>query len=375
MGPRSTIGLDGTDYFDLNFSPLFNTLPLLDGLEQATDFVMSFVVVPSLEVVRSNSGTSRSATGSCGTARATSRRRSSSATTGSSRGTSTSPSGCADGAPRAAAGAVGAPRPLLARPRAGADRRPGRHGRISTPNHAWDVEPDEHHGAEPGDRHRPRAGRADRGRVRRPARRSSSASKRCARRTGASRTGARTTPSTGISGRARPRSAASSTSSRSSASWACRRPSRSTRRSPRRWGGNIDCKGSWRERRSTCRSPSTALFSAGDGHAAQGDGEVSGTAIETPAQARLTLDVDEDFGSSGPSRGSAALADLRDGRASGTGGEDRRRRDGRADGPRARRFRRRRARPRQRRRRPARDAGRERDAGRHAVLRDDAFRV
>jgi hypothetical protein len=52
-GPEVDVGLDGTDYFDLNFSPLFNTLPLLDGLEQATDFVMSFVVVPSLEVVRS----------------------------------------------------------------------------------------------------------------------------------------------------------------------------------------------------------------------------------------------------------------------------------------------------------------------------------
>jgi uncharacterized protein len=52
-GPEVDLGLEGTDYFDLNFSPLFNTLPLLDGLEQATDFVMSFVVVPSLEVVRS----------------------------------------------------------------------------------------------------------------------------------------------------------------------------------------------------------------------------------------------------------------------------------------------------------------------------------
>jgi len=37
------------------------------------------------------------------------------------------------------------------------------------------------------------------------------------------------------------------------------------------------------------------LFSAGDGHAAQGDGEVSGTAIETPAQARLTIDVRDDL--------------------------------------------------------------------------------
>jgi uncharacterized protein len=52
-GPEVDVDLDGTDYFDLNFSPLFNTLPLLGGLEQATDFVMSFVVVPSLEVVRS----------------------------------------------------------------------------------------------------------------------------------------------------------------------------------------------------------------------------------------------------------------------------------------------------------------------------------
>jgi hypothetical protein len=52
-GPEVDLGLEGRDYFDLNFSPLFNSLPLLDGLEQATDFVMTFVVVPSLEVVRS----------------------------------------------------------------------------------------------------------------------------------------------------------------------------------------------------------------------------------------------------------------------------------------------------------------------------------
>ncbi len=32
-----------------------------------------------------------------------------------------------------------------------------------------------------------------------------------------------------------------------------------------------------------------ALFSCGDGHAAQGDGEVCGTAIETPMRARLRL--------------------------------------------------------------------------------------
>ena len=52
-GPAVDVGLEGTDYFDLNFSPLFNTLPLLDGLEEPTDFVMTFVRVPSLEVERS----------------------------------------------------------------------------------------------------------------------------------------------------------------------------------------------------------------------------------------------------------------------------------------------------------------------------------
>ena len=52
-GPEVDVGLDGTDYFDLNFSPLFNTLPLLDDLSEPTAFVMTFVRVPSLEVERS----------------------------------------------------------------------------------------------------------------------------------------------------------------------------------------------------------------------------------------------------------------------------------------------------------------------------------
>jgi acetamidase/formamidase len=65
---------------------------------------------------------------------------------------------------------------------------------------------------------------------------------------------------------------------------------------PRRWGGNIDCKELVAGTTLYLPIPvDGALFSAGDGHAAQGDGEVSGTAIETPAQARLTLDVDEDL--------------------------------------------------------------------------------
>ncbi len=62
---------------------------------------------------------------------------------------------------------------------------------------------------------------------------------------------------------------------------------------PRRWGGNIDCK---------LLTAGSALYLpipvgggflfAGDGHGAQGDGEVSGTAIECPIEsARLTLDV------------------------------------------------------------------------------------
>jgi acetamidase/formamidase len=36
-----------------------------------------------------------------------------------------------------------------------------------------------------------------------------------------------------------------------------------------------------------------ALLSCGDGHAAQGDGEVCGTAIETPMRARLRLSVEK----------------------------------------------------------------------------------
>jgi acetamidase/formamidase len=38
-----------------------------------------------------------------------------------------------------------------------------------------------------------------------------------------------------------------------------------------------------------------ALFSLGDGHAAQGDGEVCGTAIETPMQASVRLTVRRDI--------------------------------------------------------------------------------
>jgi acetamidase/formamidase len=65
---------------------------------------------------------------------------------------------------------------------------------------------------------------------------------------------------------------------------------------PRRSGGNIDCKELVAGTTLFLPIPvDGALFSAGDGHAAQGDGEVSGWAIETPCEAQLTLDVRDDF--------------------------------------------------------------------------------
>jgi uncharacterized protein len=54
VGGRSIdIGLYGADFFDLGYSPLFNSLPVLAGLDGASDFVMSWVEVPSLEVKQS----------------------------------------------------------------------------------------------------------------------------------------------------------------------------------------------------------------------------------------------------------------------------------------------------------------------------------
>jgi acetamidase/formamidase len=65
---------------------------------------------------------------------------------------------------------------------------------------------------------------------------------------------------------------------------------------PRRWGGNIDCKELVAGTTLYLPIPvDRALFSAGDGHAAQGDGEISGTAIEVPVTAVLTLDVRADL--------------------------------------------------------------------------------
>lgn len=65
---------------------------------------------------------------------------------------------------------------------------------------------------------------------------------------------------------------------------------------PYDFGGNIDCKHVTAG--SSLYLPiqtKGALFSCGDGHAAQGDGEVCGTAIETPMTARLRLTVEKNM--------------------------------------------------------------------------------
>jgi len=71
---------------------------------------------------------------------------------------------------------------------------------------------------------------------------------------------------------------------------------------PRVWGGNLDC--TELVVGTTLYLPipvDGALFSAGDGHARQGDGEVSGMAIEAPFErVRLTFGLLEDFPVSAP---------------------------------------------------------------------------
>jgi acetamidase/formamidase len=66
---------------------------------------------------------------------------------------------------------------------------------------------------------------------------------------------------------------------------------------PRRCGGNIDCKELVAGTKLFVPIPvDGALLSAGDGHAAQGDGEVSQLAIEAPMErAVLTLSVRDDL--------------------------------------------------------------------------------
>ena len=66
---------------------------------------------------------------------------------------------------------------------------------------------------------------------------------------------------------------------------------------PRAWGGNIDC--TELVAGSTLFLPipvDGALFSAGDGHGRQGDGEVSTVALECPFDlVQLTIDVRDDL--------------------------------------------------------------------------------
>jgi acetamidase/formamidase len=65
---------------------------------------------------------------------------------------------------------------------------------------------------------------------------------------------------------------------------------------PYRHGGNMDTKHLTKGARLYLPvEVAGALFSIGDGHAAQGDGEVCGTAIETPMQATLRLTVRKDI--------------------------------------------------------------------------------
>ena len=59
VGQRSLeVSLDDADFFDLGWSPLFNSLPVIrDGLMAsgpARDYVMQWVDVPSLEVTKSD---------------------------------------------------------------------------------------------------------------------------------------------------------------------------------------------------------------------------------------------------------------------------------------------------------------------------------
>jgi acetamidase/formamidase len=70
---------------------------------------------------------------------------------------------------------------------------------------------------------------------------------------------------------------------------------------PRSWGGNIDCKHLGAG--ATLHLPvfnEGALFSVGDGHAAQGDGEVCITAIETGLRGTMKLSVVKNTGIARP---------------------------------------------------------------------------
>ncbi|MFI7604548.1 acetamidase/formamidase family protein [Micromonospora sp. NPDC049366] len=79
-------------------------------------------------------------------------------------------------------------------------------------------------------------------------------------------------------------------------------PGRHSTVPPRPHGGNLDCRELTAGTTLLLPIPvDGALFSVGDGHAAQGDGEIGGTAIECPMdEVTLTLDVRDDFPLTGP---------------------------------------------------------------------------
>ena len=82
---------------------------------------------------------------------------------------------------------------------------------------------------------------------------------------------------------------------------------RQNSKEPREFGGNLDCKELTAG--STIYLPvwnDGALFSTGDGHAAQGDGEVDGTAIETALDRHIRIQ-----GAKGPWLEDAACGDRR----------------------------------------------------------------
>jgi acetamidase/formamidase len=71
---------------------------------------------------------------------------------------------------------------------------------------------------------------------------------------------------------------------------------------PRPWGGNLDCKELVPGSRLFLPVPVPgALFSVGDGHATQGDGEVSGVAVECPMErVELSFHLHDDLRLSAP---------------------------------------------------------------------------
>ena len=299
---RAPLDGDAVD-LDLGFSPLFNSLPVLRlgllGGGSSVDLTMAFVDVPELDVSKARQRYVPLEPGVVRFRSAPSRPTSPSTTTGSSSSTRASRSECRDprAPPRAATVHGHFSRELP--PVLTVD--PGDSVRFRALNAGWRWEADARSStAGPARSTRGTRLRADRGarRARRfDARRARST--RCAGRVGrdlrrrrAVRLDAR---GRGVAERARAtrRVCAVSRRYRDAAGRAGQDPPRP----PRRWGGNIDCKELVAGTTLFLPIPvDGALFSGGDGHGAQGDGELSGTAIECPIErAQLRLELREDL--------------------------------------------------------------------------------